>query len=180
MDCACNHQKPDRRNFFKEGLAAVIGGLVAIVPGLAGLAVWLDPLRRKAEGGAKLRVARLAAIPEDGTPVKFSVIADKSDAWNKFSQIPIGAVYLRRKSPTVVEALNVICPHAGCFVTYQKDKKDYLCPFHDSRFAIDGTISSPSSPSPRGLDTMDVEVVEGEVWVKFQNYQAGRKDKVPV
>ncbi len=175
----CKHG-PHRRNFVKEALAGVIGLIAVVIPGLAGLAVMLDPLRRKAAGTLNLRVAALASLPEDGTPVKVPVIADKTDAWNKFSQIPIGAIYLRRKGKDAVEALNVVCPHAGCFVTYQKDRKDYLCPCHDSRFALDGSISSKDSPSPRGLDALQAEVREGQVWVKFQNFHAGKKEKVPV
>ncbi len=48
-------------------------------------------------------------------------------------------------------------------------------------FAVDGSLSDPHSPSPRGLDSLAVKVDDdGAVWVTFQNYQAGRPDKVPV
>ena len=58
---------------------------------------------------------------------------------------------------------------------------DFLCPCHLSSFAVDGKIADPRSPSPRALDTLPVEVAkDGAVWVKFQNFQAGRPDKVPV
>lgn len=169
-----------RRDFLKEGLAALVGGVLALVPGLSGLAVFFDPLRRHAKQTGSLRVAALASVPEDGSPAKFAVVADKSDAWNKLTDVPIGAVYLRRVAGGKVQALNVVCPHAGCFVTYQKEHKDYLCPCHDSRFALDGSISSKNSPSFRGLDSLDVDVVDGQVFVKFLNFQAGKKEKIPV
>ena len=60
------------------------------------------------------------------------------------------------------------------------DRREFLCPCHVSSFTIDGKIDSPTSPSPRGLDELEVQVRDGGVWVVFQNYQAGRPDKVPV
>jgi menaquinol-cytochrome c reductase iron-sulfur subunit len=65
-------------------------------------------------------------------------------------------------------------------VDYSPDKGNYLCPCHVSSFTIEGKIDSPSSPSPRGLDELEVQVRNSEVWVAFQNFQAGRPDKVPV
>src|SRR5436309_4050216 len=106
----------DRRDFFKKASAVVIGGLSALIPVAAGVQVFLDPLRRHSEAGEAVRVTNLDAIPPDGVPRKFTIIADRSDAWNRYSAVPIGAVYLRRTEPSKVEALNVVCPHAGCFV----------------------------------------------------------------
>ena len=92
----------------------------------------------------------------------------------------IGAVYLRREKGKPVEALNVACPHAGCFVDYVAARHGYLCPCHNSTFALDGKINDPKSPSPRALDTLEVEIRgEGEIWVRFQNYRAGVSTKVP-
>src|SRR5215469_11435206 len=100
-DCA-------RRSFFKESLAVVIGGVITLVPAAAGLMVLLDPLRRKGGGPASaIQVTTLAALPDDGVPRKFPVLADKIDAWNKYRDVPIGAVYLRRTSDNKIEALNV-------------------------------------------------------------------------
>ena len=172
----------DRRGFFKKSLAIVIGGVITVIPALAGLMVLLDPLRRKGGGTATpIKVTTLAALPDDGVPRKFSVLADKTDAWNKYRNVPIGAVYLRRTKDNKIEALNVVCPHAGCFVDFSTDRDKFICPCHNSSFALDGKIADPKSPSPRALDTLAVEVrANDEVWVTFQNFQAGRPDKVPV
>jgi hypothetical protein len=46
---------------------------------------------------------------------------------------------------------------------------------------VDGKIADASSPAARGLDALDVEVRnEKEVWVKFQNFEAGKAEKIPV
>ncbi len=180
MNDPCNASPPvGRRNFFKSVLASIIGGVLAIVPVIAGLEVFLDPLRRKIGVSSAVRLTSLEALPDDGIPRKFPVLADRIDAWNKFTQIPIGAVYLRRTG-NQVQALNAVCPHAGCNVDFLQDRNLYLCPCHNSTFTVAGRIGDPSSPAARGLDALDVELRGNEVWVKFQNFQAGRAEKIPV
>lgn len=179
-----NPQKtPDsnRRDFFKKASAVVIGGLSAGVPIAAGLPVLLDPLRRTSEVGEPVRVANLEALPPDGVPRKFTIMADKSDAWNRYANVPVGAIYLRRSEANKVEALNVVCPHAGCFVDYVPARNGFFCPCHNSTFKLDGTIANPNSPSSRAMDSLPVEIRDGkEVWVKFQNFRSGLPEKVPV
>ena len=174
--CYCS----DRRGFLKKAAAVVLGGIATLVPFGAGLAVWLDPLRRKSAVGTSVPVASLSALPEDGVPRKFPVISSRVDAWNKSAAAAVGAVYLRREKGKPVQAFNVACPHAGCFVDFVAARNGYLCPCHNSTFALDGLINDPDSPAPRGLDTLEVEVrKDGEIWVKFQEYRAGVVDKIP-
>ena len=171
----------DRRGFFKGALAVIIGGVALLAPLAAGLMVLVDPLRRKSGMGGAIKVTTLEALPDDGVPRRFPVIASKTDAWNKYKESPIGAVYLRRTSDGKVEALNVVCPHAGCFVDFTADDKRFHCPCHKSSFEMDGAIADPKSPSPRALDSLTVKVdTDGAVWVAFQNFQAGRRDKDPI
>lgn len=170
-----------RRDFCVKAGSVVIGGLITTVPVAAGVAVVLDPLRRKADGGAFLRVTTLEALPNDGVPRKFTILASKTDAWTRTALTPIGAVYLRRDGDRAPQALNVVCPHAGCFVDYVAAREGFLCPCHNSTFTVEGKISAPKSPSPRGLDELAVEIRNGtEIWVKFQNFRAGGARKIAV
>jgi Rieske Fe-S protein len=90
-------------------------------------------------------------------------------------------VFLQSQGEDVPLAFNVVCPHAGCLVNYDPSGPGYLCPCHNSTFALDGKVNDPKSPSPRGLDLLEVEVREGdEVWVRFQNFRPGLKERVPV
>jgi len=173
--------QPERRDFLTKAAAVGVGAAVTAVPLLAGLATVLDPLRRKAAAGGPVFVTTLSALPEDGVPRRFQIIADRSDAWNKFPNVPIGAVYLRRVNATTVQALNVTCPHAGCPIEFRPGIKAYLCPCHDSRFALDGSLADPNSPSLRAMDSLDAEVrAGGEVWVTFRNFEAGKAQKIPL
>ena len=172
---------PDRRNFLAKAAALIIGGALALVAPVAGLFVAFDPLRRKSENGGAVRVASLDALPENGEPRKFPVLATKVDVWNRTPNVPVGAVYLQRFAGNKVRALNVVCPHAGCFVDFRAEQNHYHCPCHNSTFAADGQVMDPKSPSPRSLDELPVEIRNGtEIWVTFQNYRAGVPEKIPV
>ena len=154
--------------------------MITIAPIAAGARVLLDPLRRTGAGGQKIKVTNLDSLPKDGIPRKFAIFASRSDAWNRFPDAPVGAVYLRRTGDNAVEALNVVCPHAGCFVDFRAEKKGFFCPCHNSLFEMDGKVADPKSPSPRGLDTLAVEIRNGaEVWVEFQNFRTGTAEKIP-
>ena len=174
-------ESSDRRTFCKGALAACIGGCITLAPIGAGIAVWLDPLDKKNRGGATaaVKVASLSALPNDGVPRKFSILARRTDAWTTTPETPIGAVYLLRTGDKTVEALNVVCPHAGCFVDYLPSKSSYLCPCHNSLFALDGKIIDPKSPSPRALDHLKVEIRnDSEIWVEFKNFLSGHSEQI--
>ncbi len=181
MDDSPHTPSSDRREFFKKASAIVLGGVSTAVPIAAGVQFLLDPLGRKAGAGEPVRVTTLDALPVDGVPRQFAIVAGRSDVWNRYPASPIGAVYLRRVTENKIEALHAGCPHAGCFVDYAAGRSGFFCPCHNSSFALDGKISDAKSPSPRAMDTLEVEVRNGtEVWVKFQNFQAGHAEKVPV
>jgi menaquinol-cytochrome c reductase iron-sulfur subunit len=168
-----------RRAFIKKACCMGLGTAAVLAPIGAGVAVFLDPLRRKSAEGEFIRVTTLGALPE-GPPRKFSIVTTLQDAWNRTPNVPIGAIYLRRTGPQTVHALNVVCPHAGCFVDFLSGRNSYLCPCHNSTFTIDGKINDPKSPSPRALDELAVEIRNGtEVWVKFQNFLSGTHEKIP-
>jgi menaquinol-cytochrome c reductase iron-sulfur subunit len=175
--------QPNRREFLTKAAAVVVGGAVVAVPTIAGLCVVFDPLQRQSEAGGPVKVATLNALPKDGTPMKFSVLAEKVDVWNRTPNVPIGAVYLQRLPDNTVRAFNANCPHAGCPVSFQpgEGKGHFHCPCHNSSFGTDGKILDAKSPSARPLDDLQVEIREGsEIWVKFQNFRAGSREKIPV
>lgn len=173
--------RAERRDFLKQAACVAIGGAVGLVPFGAGVAVYLDPLRRKSAGGTTVKVTNLEALPINGEPRKFSIFADKQDAWTTFPKSPVGAVYILRTGEKELKVLNVVCPHAGCFVDFVPERDGYFCPCHDSTFHKDGKIADAHSPSPRPLDDLKYELRDGgEVWVEFQNFLAGEHDKIPV
>ena len=181
-----------RRGFFAHLVALAIGGIVTLFPFLAGALVLFDPVaRRSAGGGKRVRVATLDALAADGVPRQFSVIANRDDAWTRFVDEPIGAVYLVRQAGTnQVQALNATCPHLGCMVAYLRQDGHFQCPCHESKFQVSGShwgerIDLDTNPSPRDMDTLDCEVVDNpdlpgvkEIWVTYVDYLSGPSKKV--
>lgn len=172
---------PPRRDFLKNLGALTLGSLAALAPPAVGLQAFLRPLGARASGSGQLvRVTSLDALPADGVPRRFAVVADQVNAWNRTPAVPVGAVYLCRTGEAAVKAFNVVCPHAGCIVDYTAAQRSFLCPCHNSTFALDGSVNDPKSPSPRGLDELGVEIRnEREVWVRFQNFRPGAHERIP-
>ncbi len=169
-----------RRSFLAGLGAIVVGGAALLVPVVAGVTSLFDPLRRGKRVSEMVMVTRLSSVPEGGAPRKFTISTDRVDAWTTYADTPVGAVYLRRAGNDV-SALNVVCPHAGCFVGLAPDKSRFSCPCHKSSFDFDGVVNDPASPSPRDMDDLEVEVRNGdEVWVRYQNFLPGREEKTPV
>jgi menaquinol-cytochrome c reductase iron-sulfur subunit len=173
-----------RRGFLGQVSAVLIGGIVALVPAAAGLFTFADPLRARSKEGAGdepgrlIKVTTLDAVPDDDTPRQFPVIADRQDAWNLYPNEAIGAVYLRRaKGSSDVVAFNATCPHAGCFVAFNRSRGDFQCPCHDSAFNLDG--EREHGPSPRDLDSLETKLEGEEVWVRFVEFHSGKEDKIP-
>src|SRR5262245_13434625 len=148
-----------RRSFFVRLAAIVTGALAAIFPVAVGFGVLMNPLRRsRSESGGEsngapiVPICPLDALPADGTPRPFAVVAEVTDAWMHAPAQRIGFVFLSRsdQNPNNVTALSATCPHLGCSVEYDTASSQFECPCHKSGFAKDG--QTLFGPSRRGLD----------------------------
>lgn len=176
-----------RRGFLTKALATLVGGFVSLFPLAVGALTFFDPLRsgrRKTPSGVEssvdaegyVRIAPVSSLPEDGRPQSFKVVADHVDAWTYFPNEPVGSIYLRKVGENVI-AFHTTCPHAGCAVDFHSGKNAFHCPCHNSSFTLEGERSA-DSPSARDLDTLDVKVTVGIVWVKYQNFRTGTAEKL--
>ncbi|MDP7278242.1 MAG: Rieske 2Fe-2S domain-containing protein [Planctomycetaceae bacterium] len=188
------HEDRSRRDFMTQILAGSIGAIVGLVPFVAGLVFFLDPLFREkravdeegtgsqsgvakdSQGYIKLPVTR-SALPIGGSPQLVTIKDDLVDAWNKFPNVPIGTVWLRRLASGEVIAFNTICPHLGCSVEYRGSQQDFYCPCHLSAFKLDGQKNNPIPP--RDMDRLEIKADTGdEIWVQFRNFRGGISEKV--
>jgi len=173
----------DRRGFIASVVALGSAAVAVLVPALAAVAAFFHPLRQKGGGRKLVKVADLTALPDDGTPQMFPVITDETDAWTRATNQTVGSVYLRRppggEKPVV--AFQVVCPHAGCTIRYEKTDEGgrFLCPCHEAHFDLDGKPVGESSRSPRPMDELEVEINDNEVSVEFMNFRTGIAEKVP-
>lgn len=190
-----------RRSLLYQGLTALISTIIVAIPASLGGLFFLDPIlrRQKASGGSqpgtaarkdengfiRLDVTR-EAVPQDGTPVSVTVFDDIEDAWNRFPNVPVGSIWLRKVGDGPILAFNSICPHLGCSVNYRRAENDFFCPCHTSAFALDGKKSN--EVPPRDMDALEVAMRTGgkddpagsEIWVKFQNFRRATSERIPI
>lgn len=79
-----------------------------------------------------------------------------------------------------VEALQVVCPHAGCAIAYEPGEKGgrFFCPCHSASFDLEGKRNQAASPSPRDMDSLAVEILDGgKIRVRFQTFSTGTARK---
>lgn len=173
-----------RRRFGTELAAALTGALVVLVPLVSGVTFLLHPLlrRRKAATGGDagntfVKVGTTAGLTPGGPPQLYKVRGGKQDAWTRYPETDLGAVYVRQLEDGSLSCFNARCPHLGCSVNFKSGTSAFVCPCHDSSFSLDGERSNDIPP--RDMDPLTVEIRnDNEVWVKFQNFRAGTSERV--
>ena len=180
-----------RRGLLIQGITAVLSFLLVAVPStLAGI-FYLDPILRKKKGGEadesdggdefdgfiQLPVT-LDALPEDGQPVSVTVKDTLDDAWNRFRDVPVGSVWLRRLPENNIIAFNSICPHLGCSVNYRSGENDFFCPCHTSSFDLDG--NKTNEVPPRDMDSLEIKLGPDNqsLWLRYRNFRGATADKI--
>ncbi len=172
-------EEASRREFLQKVACLGLGGCALLGPVVAGAVVVAHPLLEKRGGGVLARLALLEDLPVGGSPQLYQVMDEPTHSWLKFPRRAIGSVFLWRPAAGEVLAFNAACPHVSGPVAYREEENDFHCPLHDSRFALDGHLLSNDSPSPRGLDALEVELRDQEVWVNFQNFTPNTAEKIP-
>jgi len=168
---------PDRRKFLSLTTCAIGGGVgvVAIAP-LVRLVV--DPAGKQTVSSPREPLDLGPASRFVAEPTKVEIVAPViKDAWAAARDVVLGAAYIRRVGDGF-DARSAVCPHLGCAVAFDRAQNNYLCPCHDSRFALDG--AKLSGPSERGLDQLPLAIVNGRVLLTWERYKTGQSKKEPV
>ena len=180
-----------RRGLLVQGITAVLSFLLVAIPSTPAGVFYLDPILRKkrsgdeaggdsgddTEGFIQLPVT-LDALPEDGQPVSVTVKDTLDDAWNRFRDVPVGSVWLRRLPDNNVIAFNSICPHLGCSVNYRSGENDFFCPCHTSSFDLDG--QKTNEVPPRDMDSLEIKLGPDNqsLWLRYRNFRGATADKI--
>jgi len=145
-----------RRNFFVAaiyGMGAVITAALALP---ASAYLLLGPKARKTEDWIDLGdVAKLST----GQPVEMVFRRNRTDGWKVISE-KVTAWVVRTADNSVV-AYGPQCTHLGCAHHWDDSKSQFVCPCHNSLFAIDGRVAA--GPAPRPLDRYDLKVEGGKL-----------------
>lgn len=140
-----------RRSFY----VVAIYGLWALITAALGLpaAIYLllPPKVRKNEEWVEAGdLSQLAP----NAPTALTFRRNRVDGWKIISEN--STVWVVKRPDNTVVAFGPQCTHLGCPYHWDERKNEFLCPCHNSLFAIDGKVVS--GPAPRPLDRYDVKV----------------------
>jgi menaquinol-cytochrome c reductase iron-sulfur subunit len=133
----------------------------------------LFPLLRRTTEVKPSPVGALTDFSSLTEPVMRTIQIEQVDGWRK--AVSEKAVYVTKDSQGQLRVLTSICPHLGCTVPWNKEKKQFVCPCHGATFAADGT--RVSGPSLRGLDALETAIQDGQVLARFQYFRQLVADK---
>ena len=166
-------------------LSGVVGTLLGAAFSVPAVLYLFDPVARRRRSGATtvepIPVAPLTDVPDvaaGATPLRLPVVAaEQHDAWNRLQEVRLGSVWLS-KTGEQLSCFSTACPHAGCGIDFDAERRLFICPCHGSSFALDG--SRREGPSPRDMDRLEVDVQAGQVRCRFQRFRTATTDKEPV
>jgi menaquinol-cytochrome c reductase iron-sulfur subunit len=174
-------QEVQRRDFLKVSVAAGVGACAVGAPVCTAVRLITTPVFAARTEGKFYPIATLDSLTEH--PQKFAIIDDKKDAWMTLPQQRIGTLFLRKIGETV-QAFHSRCPHAGCLLQVGgkmnpqsgTEEELFYCPCHTAFFDLDG--KRLDTVSPRNMDSLEVKIEEGRVFVKFENFIFGIANKM--
>lgn len=155
-----NGQSNARRDFLKQSATAtgaVLG--LSVLGGLSRAEATASAATASAatfnDNAQKAAVAPIATATIAVAPASLQLGLKEHKALSKvggFEIIPIA-------NDTLIVACSAICPHKGCKVVYEHDAKEFVCPCHNSRFALDGRVLKGPAKTPLKSYATDVAAV---------------------
>jgi quinol---cytochrome c reductase iron-sulfur subunit, bacillus type len=156
---------PSRRSFFGI-LLGVASAFVAALLSIPVVRFVLYPLTAKSKTSGWSAAGSLSDAAASSTPISRTLDLKQQDGWLESDSNPV--VYLINTGGKV-QALSAICPHLGCTVPWDAGRNAFVCPCHGGEFGPDGSYRS--GPPRRGMDTLETEVTNGNVMVKYQTFR---------
>jgi len=101
------------------------------------------------------------------TAVQRSITVEQIDGWRKW--VSEKTIYLTKDPTGQLQVLSSVCPHLGCSVQWRDAKHEFECPCHAAAFAPDG--SKTGGPAPRGMDTLQTQIQNGRLMVRYQYFR---------
>ncbi len=99
-----------------------------------------------------------------------------SDAYVR--QDVVHHIWVVKHSDTDVTVFSPICPHLGCRFDWDPRDSRFKCPCHGSVYLVDGKVVA--GPAPRPLDGLPVEVRQGKLYVRWEQFKVGTAEKTLV
>jgi menaquinol-cytochrome c reductase iron-sulfur subunit len=140
-----------RRNFYVGaiyGLGALIGAALGIP---AAVYLLFPPKLRVAEQWVE--IGDVSSL-ETESPTEMTFRHNRVDGWKVTSEK--ATTWVVKHADNSITAFGPQCTHLGCAYHWDEGKTEFLCPCHNSIFAIDGKVES--GPAPRPLDRFATKI----------------------
>lgn len=131
-------KRAERRRFLCQSAASAAGLVLSVSAISAAQAAEAAPDAKAAEV-----VLKLSETPELAKVGGYKII-----------EIGGESVIVARTGEVTFVALSSVCPHRGCNVEY-REKDEFYCPCHGSRFALDGKVLQGPARKPLAQCALD-------------------------
>jgi len=140
-----------RRRFYIGSIYAIWAAISAALGIQALIHLFFPPkVRHESEWVDAGDISQL--VPN--APVEMSFRRNRIDGWKVISERSTAWVVKRPDSS--ITAFGPQCTHLGCAYHWEESKNEFICPCHNSIFAVDGRVIS--GPAPRPLDRYQSKV----------------------
>ena len=162
-----------RRGFLKLG-TSLLGSFVAFVLAIPLIGTIVNhAFRKKSLHWSKVgSIGALSVNQPESMPFPYRT----QDAYIR--ETVTHSVWVIKHSASEVTVFSPICPHLGCYYEWHPERKEFICPCHGSIYSIDGKVLG--GPAPRSLDTLPHKLEGGELFVQWDVFKVGIREKVEV
>jgi len=140
-----------RRHFFVGAIYAIWGAIAAALGLPAFVYLFFPPKARQPDQWVEAGdIAKLAP----NSPIEMTFRRNRTDGWRIISEK--STAWVVKSADNRVVAFGPQCTHLGCAYHWDDSKNEFVCPCHNSLFAIDGRVIS--GPAPRPLNRYQSKV----------------------
>jgi menaquinol-cytochrome c reductase iron-sulfur subunit len=192
------------RRTFMANATLTIGGIVGVVLAIPIVGSLLPPTSSAAGSWSPLSAQELDALQKaTAKPVKLTFTLKYTDGYLPEQAaaeyvwgIKIDPAKFQAARPDIYnqpggkadvpyEVVNMgfvvfspICPHLGCYYSWNDAQNRFMCPCHGSQYTFDGTHIA--GPAPRGLDPLPLREQSGTAEVTWIIYQSNTPARIVV
>jgi menaquinol-cytochrome c reductase iron-sulfur subunit len=163
---AMQSENSGRRSFLGVLVAmgsACVGALLSVP--LVRFAIF--PLIRQTTDTKWAPLGPLTDFSSLSDPAVRTIEIEQLDGWRR--AVSEKSVYITKDAQGQVQVLSSVCPHLGCTVPWNREKKQFACPCHNASFSPDG--ARVAGPALRGMDTLESRIQDGQLQVRFQYFR---------
>src|SRR5512136_37933 len=170
-------EKPSFDRSRRRFLEVFIGVFTSLV-GLALAVPFLGSIVGSSYRTRKELLARATPLKDlpVGRPVDVAYTEMASDGFLR--RETVRHIWVVKRSGTEATAFSPICPHLGCRYDWDPADSLFKCPCHASVFRLDGTVVA--GPAPRPLDALPAEIRDGVLYVAWEQFEVGVRQKKQV